>query len=199
MLQSHSQISNRVVHTELKTYRPGSTRIDQVPLPSWHVSIPEDSGSYDTAKKTVIFNIFARLKPYRNPFLILFDPYRPGSKTLSKPMAWRTMEYTTRANAVLHCGSMRLGPGLYGYQNGIEIRVKILNMTKTFFSAASYSRNPSGIDTGYDPGLYGWNWVDAVLISYGPGSKSCCVWLHSRNAELIVNYFDPFRPIWTCI
>ena len=72
---------------------------------------------------------------------------------------------------------MRLEPGQYGYQYGIEIRVKILNMTKTFFSAVSYSQNPSGIDTGYDAGLYGWNRVDTVLIPYGPGSKSGCLWL----------------------
>jgi hypothetical protein len=26
-------------------------------------------------------------------------------------------------------------------------------------------------------GLCGWNRVDAVLIPYGPGSKSGCVWL----------------------
>jgi hypothetical protein len=52
--------------------------------------------------------------------------------------------------------------GQYGYQYGIEIRVKILNMTKTFFSAVSYSRNPSGIDTGYNADLYGLNRVDTV-------------------------------------
>jgi hypothetical protein len=59
---------------------------------------------------------------------------------------------------------MQLEPGKYGYQYGIEIRVKILNMTKTFFSAVLYSQNPSGIGTGYDAGLYGWNRVDTVLI-----------------------------------
>jgi hypothetical protein len=48
---------------------------------------------------------------------------------------------------------MPLELGQYMYQYGIEIRVKILNMTKTFFSAASYSSNPSGIDTGYDAGI----------------------------------------------
>ena len=87
------------------------------------------------------------------------------------------------------CKSMLLEPGQYEYQYGIEIHVKILNMTKTFFSAASHSRNPSGIDTGYDAVPYGWNQVDTVLIPYGPGSKSGCVWLHSRNAYLIVNCF----------
>jgi hypothetical protein len=95
------------------------------------------------------------------------------------------MQYTTRVNAVLHCrlmrvnavrtGSMRLELGQYRYHYGIEIRVKILNTIKTFFSAASYSQTPSGIDTGYDAGLYGWNRVDTVLIPYGPGSKSGCV------------------------
>jgi hypothetical protein len=44
--------------------------------------------------------------------------------------------------------SMRLEPGQYG----TEIRVKILNMIKTFFYAVSYFRNPSGIDTGHDTG-----------------------------------------------
>jgi hypothetical protein len=88
----------------------------------------------------------------------------------------------TRVNAVLHRGlmrvnavrteSMRLEPGQYGYQHGIEIRVKILIMTKTFFSAVSYSRKPSGIDMGYNAGLYGRNRVDTVLIPYGPCSKS---------------------------
>jgi hypothetical protein len=82
--------------------------------------------------------------------------------------------FTLRVNAV-RIGSMRLEPGQYGYHYGIEIRVKVLNMTKTFFSAASYSRNPSGIDTGYDAGLYGWNRVETVLIPYGPRSKSSCV------------------------
>jgi hypothetical protein len=90
------------------------------------------------------------------------------------------MQYTTRVNAVGftlrvnadRIGSMWLEPGQYGYHYGIKICVKI---TKTFFSAASYSRNLSGIDTGYDAGLYGWNRVDTVLIPYGPGSKSGCV------------------------
>jgi hypothetical protein len=41
---------------------------------------------------------------------------------------------------------MRSEPGQYGYIYGIETRVKILNMIKTVFSAASYSQNPSGID-----------------------------------------------------
>jgi hypothetical protein len=79
-----------------------------------------------------------------------------------------------RVNAV-RTGSMRLEPGQYGYHYGIEIRVKNLDMVKTFFSAASYSRNPSGIDTGYDAGLYGWNRVDTVLIPYTSGSKPGCV------------------------
>jgi hypothetical protein len=57
----------------------------------------------------------------------------------------------------------------------------------------------SGIDTGYDAALCGWNRVDAVLILYGPGSKSGCVWLYCRNADLIVNCFDLFQPLWTCI
>jgi hypothetical protein len=81
------------------------------------------------------------------------------------------MQYTTRINAVLHCGLMRQ----YGYQYGIEIHVKILNMTKTFFSAVSYFQNSSGIDTGYDVGLCGWNRVNTVLIPYGSGLKSGCV------------------------
>jgi hypothetical protein len=92
------------------------------------------------------------------------------------------------------CGSMRLEPGQYGYIYGIKILAKILNMTKTIFSAASCSQNPSGIDRGYDAGLYVWNRVDTVLISYGPSSKSGSVWLHSRNADLIVNCFDPCWP-----
>jgi hypothetical protein len=88
------------------------------------------------------------------------------------------MQYTKRVNAVLHCGLMQVNAvrtGQYEYQYGIEIRVKNLNMTKTFFSAVSYSRNPSGIDTGYNAGQYGRNRVNAVLIPYGPGSKSGCV------------------------
>jgi hypothetical protein len=35
----------------------------------------------------------------------------------------------------------------------------------------------SGIGTGYDAGLCGWNHVDAILIPYEPGSKSGYVWL----------------------
>jgi hypothetical protein len=87
---------------------------------------------------------------------------------------------------------MRLEPGQYGHQYGIEICVKILNITKTLFSAVSYSRNLSGIDTGYNAGLYGWNRVDTVLIPNGPGSKSGCVWLHSWDADLIMNCFTRF-------
>ena len=61
---------------------------------------------------------------------------------------------------------MRLELGQYGYQYTIEIRVKKkLNMTETFSPLpVSYSRNPSGIDTGYDAGLYGLNRVDTVWI-----------------------------------
>ena len=59
---------------------------------------------------------------------------------------------------------MRLELGQYGYQY-TEIRVKKLNMTETFSPPpVSYSRNPSGIDTGYDAGLYGLNRVDTVWI-----------------------------------
>jgi hypothetical protein len=97
------------------------------------------------------------------------------------------------------CGSMRLEPGQYGYQYRIKIHAKILNMIKTFFSAISYPQNPSGIDKGYDAGLYRWNRIDMVLIPYGPGLKSGCVWLHFWNADLIVNCFDLFWPVWTCI
>ena len=86
------------------------------------------------------------------------------------------------------CMLMWIDPGQYGYIYGIEISVKNLNMTKTIFSTVSYSWNPPGIDTGYDAGQYGWKRVDTVLIPYGPGSKSGCVWLHSRNADLIVNF-----------
>jgi hypothetical protein len=83
-------------------------------------------------------------------------------------------------NAVLHCGLMRVNAVRIGsirisIDYGMEICVKILNMTKTFSSAVSYSRNPSGIDTGNDAGLYGWNRVDTVLIPYEPGLKSGCV------------------------
>jgi hypothetical protein len=85
---------------------------------------------------------------------------------------------------------MLLEPGQYGYQYGIKIRAKILNMTKTFFSAVSYSRNPSGIDTGYDAGLYGWNRVDTVLISYGLASK---VDLHLISDSRAPTLVDPQR------
>jgi hypothetical protein len=108
----------------------------------------------------------------------VLNPFRPLPTRMQDLVTTHCMkDYAVydRVNSVLHCGPMRLEPGQYRYQYGIEIRVKILNMTKTFFSAASYSRNPSGIDTGCDAGLYGRNRVDTVLIPYGPGSKSGCV------------------------
>ena len=70
------------------------------------------------------------------------------------------------------CESTRFEPGQFGYQYGIEIREKILNMTKNFPPPYRSPRNPSGFDTGYNAGLYGSNRVDTVLIPYGPGSKS---------------------------
>jgi hypothetical protein len=193
---THSRILNRV-HTELKPYRPGSTRTDPVPPASYHASIPEDSGGYNTAEKTFwscskflcVWNrVEIRFKSFSTPI----DPdVRPCHTPLHEGQCSIRQE-SMQFYIAGWCWSMRLEPGQYRYQYGIKIRVKILNMTKTVFSAVSYSRNPSRLDSGYDAGLYGWNRVDTVLIPYGPGSKSGCVWLHSRNADLIVNCFDPF-------
>jgi hypothetical protein len=184
----------KTVSTRFYTYRSGSTRIVHV-----HVTCTVnlgDSGGYGTARKK--FWSWSKFLCVSNrveiSFKSIFDPSRPVYKTLSHPIAWRTMQYTTKINAVLHCGSMRLELGQYGYQYGIEIRVKNLNMTKTFFSAVSYSRNTWGIDAGFDAGLYGWNRVDTVLLPYGPGSKSGCVWLNFRNSDLIVNCLTRFSP-----
>jgi hypothetical protein len=57
-------------------------------------------------------------------------------------VAWRTMQYTTTVNAVLHSGlmqvkavrtgSMGLEPSQYGYKYGIEIHVKIWTWLKLF-------------------------------------------------------------------
>ena len=193
---THSRISSRV-HTELKPYRPDSTRIV--------TRVPEDSGGYGTDKEKIFWRsskflrvsnrIEIRFKSFSTPV----DPdVRPCHNPLHEGQC-SIRQGSMQFYITGWCGSMRLEPGQYGYHYGIEIRIKILNMTKTFFSAASHSRNPSGIDTGYDAVPYGWNRVDTVLIPYGPGSKSGCVRLHSRNADLIVNCFHPFRPVWTCI
>jgi hypothetical protein len=77
---THNQISNRVhtelkpyrdlvpsvstqVHKELKTYRPSYTRIVTL-VNSWGFW----GLRYGGENILVVFNIFARLKPYRNPF-----------------------------------------------------------------------------------------------------------------------------------
>jgi hypothetical protein len=110
-----------------------------------------------------------RFKSFSTPI----DQYRPGCKTLSKPIVLRTMKYMTRVNAVLHCGLVRVNAVRIG---SIQISIRNRNSCKnfehikTFFSAVSYSRNPSGIDTGNDAGLYWWKRVITVLIPYGPGS-----------------------------
>jgi hypothetical protein len=97
-----------------------------------------------------------------------------------------------RVNAV-RTGSMLLEPDQCKYQYGIEIYVKNLNMTKTFLRRIVFLES-SGIDTCYNAGLYGWNRVDKVLILYWSGSKSSCVWLYSRNADLIASCFDSCGP-----
>jgi hypothetical protein len=86
-------------------------------------------------------------------------------------LVWRTMQYTTRVNAVLHYGLMRVNAVRTG-----SIRISIWNRNpcknfehdQNFFSALSYSRNPSGIDNGLrcestcirvEPGRYEFNSV----------------------------------------
>jgi hypothetical protein len=161
---THSRISN-LVHTELKPHRPGSTRIDPVPPATYHVSIPEDSGGYDTDEKifwssSKFLRVSTRTEIRFKSFSTPIDPdVRPCHNPLHEgqcSIRQRSMQFYTASC----CGSMRLEQGQYGFIYGIEICVKILNMNKIFFSAALYSRNPSGIDTGYDADLYGWNRVD---------------------------------------
>jgi hypothetical protein len=201
---THSQILNRV-HTELKPYQPSSicivTRVNSWGFLGLRYGWKKH---YGYVKKNLLVSnrIEIRFKSFSTPF----DQYRPECKTLSQLIAWRTIQYTTRVNAVLHCGLMRVSAirtrtmrfelGQYGYEYRIEIRVNILNMTKTFFVLSESIRNWHGLrckSIRVEPCRYGF------LIPYGPGSKSGCVWLHSRNADLIVNCFDPFQPVWTCI
>ena len=67
-----------------------------------------------------------------------FVQYRPGCKPCQIPLQEGNAVYdkgrcgfTLRVEAG-RCGSMRFEPGQNGYQYGIEIRAKILNMTKNF-------------------------------------------------------------------
>jgi hypothetical protein len=103
---------------------------------------------YDTTEKTfwscsrflcVSNRVKIRFKSCSNPI----DQYRPGSKTLLQPIVWRTMQYTTNVNAVLHCGlmrvnavrtgSMRLEPDQYGYHYGIPNPRKNFEHSQNFF------------------------------------------------------------------
>ena len=197
--ETRSRISNRV-HTELKPYRPGSTCTNPVPPVQTRIVTRVNSwGVWGLRYGGETFLSCSKFSCVSNRVEISFEsfstPIDPGVRPCHTPLHKRQCnirQWSMQFYIAGWCGSMRLEPDKYGYQYGIEIRVKILNMTKTFFSAVSYSPNPSGIDTGYDEGLHWWNRVDTVLIPYGPGSKSGCMWLHSRNADLIVNCFDPF-------
>jgi hypothetical protein len=95
-------------------------------------------------------------------------------------MTMNVIQYTTRVDAVLCCGLKRVHAVRTG---SIRLLIRNWNISKKFwtwpkkfFRRIVVAESP-GIDTGYNAGLCGWNRVDAVLIPYGPGSKSHCVWL----------------------
>jgi hypothetical protein len=76
------------------------------------------------------------------------------------------MQYTTRVDAVLRCGSMRFEPVQYRYWYGIEILCKnFWTWPKKFFRRIVVTESP-GIDTGYDAGQCGsirfWYRLDPV-------------------------------------
>jgi hypothetical protein len=144
---THSRISN-CVHTKLKPYRPGSTRIEPGPYGIKTVSTrfhPYRLGStcIDPHRNTCQFlrilgatirwrkhfgnvqNFCASQTVYKS----VLNPYRPGCKTLSHPIAQRTMQYTTRINAVLHCGLMRVNAVRTG---SIRISIRNQNPCKNF-------------------------------------------------------------------
>jgi hypothetical protein len=116
-----------------------------------------------------MFKIFVCLKPCRNPFQILLYPYRPGCRTLSHPIAWRIMQYTTMINAVLHCGLMQFNVFRTG---SIRISIRNLNPCKNFehdqkdflgrIVLLESIRNWHGLRYGsiwVEPRLYGFNSV----------------------------------------
>jgi hypothetical protein len=78
-----------------------------------------------------------------------------------------------RFYAAGRCGSNRFNTDINTELKSLQ---KFLNMIQKVFRRIVVAES-SGIDTGYNVGLYGWNGVDTVFISYGPGSKSGCVWL----------------------
>jgi hypothetical protein len=150
--------------------------------------VTETSGFYRMAIGILELPLLASIDPDVRP---CHNPLHEGQCHIRQGSMRFYIAGLMRVNAV-RTGSIR-----------ISIRnrnpCKSFEHDQIFFSAVLYSQNPSGIDTGYDAGLYGWNRVDTVLIPYGPGSESGCVWLQFRNADFIVNCFDPFRPVWTCI
>jgi hypothetical protein len=139
------------------------------------------------------------------------DQYGPGCKTLSQHIPWSTMQYMTRVNAILNCGlmranavrtgSMRLEPGQYGYQFGIEIHVKNFNMTKTFslcrIVLSESIRNRHNLrcgSVGVEPGRYGFNsvWNRFEIRLYVTAFPEC-------RPHIVNSIPGLFRPIFTHI
>jgi hypothetical protein len=162
------------------------------------MSIPEDTEGYDTAEKTfwscskflcVSNRIEIRFKSFSTPI----DQYLPGCETLSQPVAWRTMQYTKRVNAVLHCGSMRLKLGQCGYNRAntdinteLKSVLKFWTWPKIFLNRIvlpEYIRNWHGLrcrSIRVEPGQNGFNsvWTRfeirpcvTVFLEYRPHSK----------------------------
>jgi hypothetical protein len=86
---------------------------------------------------------------------------------------------------------MRLESCQYGHQNGIEIRIKILNININFSPPYCTSKNHQEL-TWITMQVYtGGTGPIRFNIPYGPGSKSGCVTVFT---EWIVSCFDPCGP-----
>jgi hypothetical protein len=123
-------------------------------------------------------------------------PYGPGSKSgcvwqyykitthsahfhpdQIRIVTMNVMRYAIRVDAVLRCGLKRVDAVRTG---SIWILIRNWNPCKNFWTwpkkffspyrSRRILRNLHGLQCG-------WNRVDTVMIPYGPGSKSGCVWL----------------------
>jgi hypothetical protein len=117
-----------------------STRFHPHRPASYNVSIPEESGGYDTADKTfwscskflcVSNRVEIRFKSFSTPIDQGVSPcHTPLHKGQCNEGQWSMQFYIAG-----WCGSIRLEPAQYGYQYGIEIRVKKkIEHDQNFFS-----------------------------------------------------------------
>jgi hypothetical protein len=129
----------------------------------------------------------------------VLNPYRPGCKTLSQPIAWRTKQYTARVNAALHCRLMRVNTVRTG---SIRISIRNWNPCKNFEQYQNFFlrrivhsesiRNWHGLRCGSiraDPGWYGFNsvWTRLEIRLCVTAFTECRP--HSKM----------FWPVWTSI